>query len=424
MGFGLEKKIVYLLFFLFFWLSAFPLFAEDEKEKDRDSDGKPLFHLGQWEFNAGGQVRLRGDFTWNQSLTDFKFTPGLREAQFLERTRLQASVENHALNLEGFVQGQWYGRWGGTDSESDFDLYQGYVEWEKILGAPVSLKAGRQEFIYGSAFFIGANDFYKGLTWDGAKGSVKPFEFLNIDLLGTKMAKLNPGDPDIYLAGLYTTYKIYKEGSLEGYLFYNKGGAPLFHSGFVLTESDQKWYTLGGRLAGKVGGFDYELEPQYQWGKVAKPIGDGIDPARTYGGHINLSYSFKLPWEPRIFGAYAYGTGDNTPFNGKYTEFHGTIFNDDGGGLYGDMRVIPDQSGVTVNDIRASGLQIWVGGISVNPLSGLNLILRAHYFQANKVPSGFSKDVGTEVDFDISYRLRKGISFILGLNKFYTGKFF
>ena len=100
----------------------------------------------------------------------------------------------------------------------------------------------------------------------------------------------------------------------------------------------------------------------------------------------------------------------------------GPSFNDSG--LYGDMKVIPDQSGVTVNDIHASGLQIWVGGISVNPLSELNVTLRAHYFLANKVPSGFSKDVGTEVDFDISYKLRKGISFILGLNKFYTGRFF
>jgi len=423
MGFGLEKKIVFPLFFLFFWLAAFPLFAEEEKGKDRESEGKPLFHLGQWELDAGGQIRLRGDFAKNQNLTDFRFTPGHEESQFLERTRFQVSVENRALNLEGFVQGQWYGRWGGTDQRSAFDLYQGYVEWEKILDSPVSLKAGRQEFLYGSAFFIGTNDFYNGLSWDGAKGSVKPFESLNIDLLGAKMVKLNPGDPDIYLAGLYTTYKIYKEGSLEGYLFYNKGGVPLSHSEFVLTDSDQKWYTLGGRFAGKVDGFDYELEPQFQWGTVSKPIGDGRDPIRTYGGHINLGYNFKLSWEPRVFGAYAYGSGDNTPFDGRYTEFHGTIFNDDSG-LYGDMKVIPDQSGVTVKGIHASGLQIWVAGFSVNPLSKLNVSLRAHYFLANKVPSGFSKDVGTEVDFDISYKLRKGISFILGLNKFYTGRFF
>ena len=136
-----------------------------------------------------------------------------------------------------------------------------------------------------------------------------------------------------------------------------------------------------------------------------------------------MGYTFKLPWEPRVFGAYAYGSGDNNPFDGRYTEFHGTAFNDDDN-LYGGMKVIPDQSGVTVNDIHASGLQIWLLGFSVNPLPKLNVSLRARYFLANKVPSDFSKDVGTEVDLGFSYQLRKGVSLLLGLNKFYTGRFF
>jgi hypothetical protein len=423
MGLGFRKTITYPLVFLFFWFAAFPLFGEEDKGQEGESDRKALVRSGQWELDAGGQVHLRGDFAKNQNFTDFAFTPVHREAQFLERTRLQASVENHALNLEGFVQVQWYGRWGGIDKRSAFDLYQGYVEWEKILGSSVSLKAGRQEFLYGSAFFIGTNDFYNGLSWDGAKGSVKPFESLDIDVLGAKMVKLNPGDPDIYLAGLYTTYKIFKEGSLEGYLFHTKGGFPLSHREFVLIDSGQKWFTLGGRLAGKAGGLDYELEPQFQWGKVRNTVGDGRDLVRTYGGHIDLGYTFKLPWVPRVFAAYAYGSGDSNPFDGRYREFHGSIFND-ASNLYGETKVIPDQSGVTVNDIHASGLQVWVGGLSINPLSKLNVTLRVHHFLANKVPSGFSHHVGTEFDLPISYKLTKGLSFIVGLNKFYTGRFF
>lgn len=421
MGFGSKKTIAYLLMFLFAWLAALSVFAEERKEAEPEE--KPLFHSGQWEFDAGGQVRLRGDFGKNQNFTDFAFTPGHREAQFLERTRLQGSVENRALHLKGFVQVQWYGRWGGEDRRSAFDLYQGYIEWEKILGSSVSLKAGRQEFLYGSAFLIGTNDFYNGLSWDGAKGSFEPFESLSLDILGAKMAKLNPKDPDIYLAGLYTTYKMFKEGAVEGYLFYNKGGFPLSHREFVLIDSGQRWYTLGGRFAGKVVGFDYELEPQFQWGEVRSAIGDGRDLVRTYGGHIDLGYTFKFPWEPRVFGAYAYGSGDNNPFDGRYREFHGSVFNDDSN-LFGEMKVVSDQSGVTVDNTHASGLQIWMVGVSVNPLSKLNLTARAHHFRANKVPSGFSKDVGTEIDLVISYKLTKGISFIVGLEKFYTGRFF
>jgi hypothetical protein len=88
------------------------------------------------------------------------------------------------------------------------------------------------------------------------------------------------------------------------------------------------------------------------------------------------------------------------------------------------MNVIADQSGVTVNGIHASGLQIWVGGISIKPLSKLDVTLRVHRFLANKVPFGFSKDVGTELDLPISYKVTKGISFIVGVNRFFTGRFF
>ena len=61
--------------------------------------------------------------------------------------------------------------------------------------------------------------------------------------------------------------------------------------------------------------------------------------------------------------------------------------------LYRDRNVISDQSGVTVKKVHASGLQIWIAGISVNPLSNLNVTLSAHRFLASKVPSGFSKDL-------------------------------
>jgi hypothetical protein len=143
---------------------------------------------------------------------------------------------------------------------------------------------------------------------------------------------------------------------------------------------------------------------------------------KAYGGHLDLGYTFNLPWEPRIFASYALGSGDDDPFDGNFTEFHGNLFNDSY--LVGDMSVITDLSGVTVNDIHASGIHVWVAGISVNPLSNLNLNLDVHRFFSSKGVSGFSKDLGEEVDFVVSYKPVKGLSFLLGLNKFFTGRFF
>jgi hypothetical protein len=406
------KRTVLLIFFISIHFLPLQTWATEQPEAAED----------RWKVDAGGQIRLRGDFTKNQNLTDFTFTPGEKESQLLERTRLHGSIENGVLGLKVFVQPQWYGRWGGIDESSEIDLYQGYVEWEKILGSPIALKAGRQDFSYGSNFFLGPNDFYNGLSWDGFKMNVNPWQDVSVDIIGTKMAKLNPSDPSIYLAGIYSTYKLYEEGTLEGYLFYNKGGFPFLHRELEVENSGQKWFTFGTRFAGKVGGFDYELEPQFQWGSVKNTISNRKERVKAYGGHLDLGYTFNLPWEPRIFASYALGSGDDDPFDGNFTEFHGNLFNDSY--LVGDMSVITDLSGVTVNDIHASGIHVWVAGISVNPLSNLNLNLDVHRFFSSKGVSGFSKDLGEEVDFVVSYKPVKGLSFLLGLNKFFTGRFF
>ncbi len=68
MVFPLKRKIVYpLFFFVFFWFTAFPLFADEDKEKDKESDREVVLRVGQWEFDFEGQVRLRmegiGNFT-------------------------------------------------------------------------------------------------------------------------------------------------------------------------------------------------------------------------------------------------------------------------------------------------------------------------------------------------------------------------
>lgn len=376
----------------------------------------------RWVFHVGGQIRFRGDFTENQNLSDFAFTPDEEESQLLERTRLHGAAENQDLGLKAFAQVQWYGRWGGVDDRSDVDLYQGYVDWEKIADSPLSVKVGRQDLAYGSTFFLGANDFYNGLSWDGVKLNASPSERLSVDFLGLKMAKLNPGDPDIYLAGAYTTYRIHEEGTIEGYLFRHRGGFPLTHREFEIIDSGQKFYNLGFRFAGAAGALDYEFEPQFQWGKVDNPVGDGTDKVKAYGGHVDIGYTLKLPWEPRVFAAYALGSGDNDPFDNEFAEFHGNIFNDNY--LVGDTGVIADLSGVTVEGIRASGMQVWVGGISVDPHEDFNLSVDVHHFRAAGVPPGFSRNVGTEVNLVGSYELTENVCVLAGLNRFFTSRFF
>ena len=154
--------------------------------------------------NFGGQVRLRYDATQNQSLDDFSYDPGRSETQLLNRTRVHIE-SNPADWVRLYFEPQFYGRWGGYDNEDRLSVYQGYIEFPKLGQLPINLKIGRQDFVYGSAFFLGNDDFYRGLNWDGARINVKPLCNLSVDLIAARLVNYTSnkaGKPGLY--GFYS----------------------------------------------------------------------------------------------------------------------------------------------------------------------------------------------------------------------------
>lgn len=371
-------------------------------------------------YNVGGQIRLRSDFVKNQKLDDFSFSPDTHDEQILSRTRLNLSLEP-IKQIKGFVQGQFYDRQNHTDY-SKANLYQGYLELSDPEHIPIELKIGRQELCYGSAFFLGPNDFYDGLTWDGGKIRILPRDDLWIDLIGARYVKLNKNtsDDEPALYGIYTGYELIKEAHLDVYFFHHKGGFKFFHTDL---PNSPKWFSLGARIAGKIGDeIDYEIEPLYQFGEIDNPDQASRDTISAYGGYMQAGYTFKSKYNPRLFFAYALGTGDNNTEDKKYREFHGNIYNDNY--LVGDTSLIPDLSGVTVGDIRASGMHIFVSGVSTDLHPKLNLNLDYHYFLADKTAGGISKNLGSEFNLIFTYKPFHGINMIVSANRFFTGNFF
>ena len=72
-----EDDIPFCVPRIFFIRNSSSIWRRGGKE-DKNSNG------GGWEFDVGGQVRLRGYFAENQNFTDFSFTPDHKEGQFLE----------------------------------------------------------------------------------------------------------------------------------------------------------------------------------------------------------------------------------------------------------------------------------------------------------------------------------------------------
>lgn len=142
----------------------------------------------------------------------------------------------------------------------------------------------------------------------------------------------------------------------------------------------------------------------------------------AYGSHADLTIDPPLGRYPgKIFLSYAYGSGDGNPAEGKFTKFHNP--NNDTS-LIGDMNVIGELSGIVVGDSAASGLHVFTAGGGVDLTEKLNLSLDGHYFRANKVPAGFSKEIGIETNLIFTYKLNDRISLLASANRFFTGGYF
>jgi hypothetical protein len=355
------------------------------------------------------------------SLGSFSFTPGNNERRILFRLRPSVTV-SPSENLSARVEGQWYAFYDDKDF-SLFSLYQGYVEGVLPGVKGVSLKAGRQEFVYGSTFLLGPDAFYDGLAFDAAKLSWKPAEKISLDMFGGQYVKKWAGDIEGKLYGVYATYAPRETLSVDLYGFRDTGGAGATHVG----GDHEVTYSVGTRIAGLIAkGVSVELEPVYQFGRKNR---DGLshNDIRAYGGHADLTIDPPLGRYPgKIFLSYAYGSGDGNPEEGKFTEFHNP--NNDTS-LVGGMSVIGDLSGLSVvdpagNEVRASGLHVLTVGGGIDVTEKLNVSLDGHYFRANKVPAGFSKEIGIETNLILTYKLKEIVSVLASANRFFTGDFF
>jgi hypothetical protein len=381
------------------------------RAQDKPSD-PPKFGPVKLGLNSLVRPEAATDF----SLGSFSFTPGNDERRILFRLRPSVTV-TPSESFSARVEGQWYAFYDDKDF-SIFSLYQGYAEGLLPGVKGVSLKAGRQEFVYGSTFLLGADTFFDGLAFDAAKLSLKPFDKFSLDLFGGRYVKKWAGEIEGKLYGIYAVYVPKDTLAIDLYGFRDTGGAGATHVG----GEHEVTYSVGTRLAGRLAkSVAVEVEPVYQFGRKNR---DGASHNRisAYGGHADLTIDPPLGSYPgKIFLSYAYGSGDGNPQEGKFTEFHNP--NNDTP-LIGDMSVVGELGGLTVGSTAASGLQVFTAGGGVDFTDKLNLSLDGHYFRANQVPAGFSKEIGIETNLIFTYRIKGSISVLLSGNRFFTGDFF
>jgi Alginate export len=366
-----------------------------------------------YKFGANGMVR--GEGAGNYRLADASAKPGSGEGRVVYRVK--PYLYWHPADwLDIHAEGQGYGYTGGVGESGRGSLYQGYLE-ARIPGREwLALKGGRQEFIYGSTFIVGADSFYDGLSFDAVRLRLKPVDKLAVDFLAGSYATPFSAGISGNLYGVYATYVFSEGNSVEAYHFRDTGSTG-HHAGEYLNI----WGLRGTAESGPV---SIEFEPVYESGRQFSPTTGANDAISAFGGHLDLNVDTTYyDLHNHLFASYALGSGDRGAPGGSGAGKEFRNPNNDSS-LVGDIGVIGDLSGITVDSHHASGLQAFTLGWGIDLLKELNLSATGHFFLANDTEAGFSRNLGIETDFTATYAMAEGLSFIVGYDRFFTGEFF
>lgn len=369
----------------------------------------------EYEYKLGMDGFMRGEGSGNFPLQNYTFQKSDSEGRFVYRLKPYAYW--HPMDYLGIhVEAQGYGFEGGKSSFHRFSLYQGFVEVHPPQYGQISLKAGRQDFSYGSAFILGSDSFFDGLSFDALRLRVTPLENVTIDLFGGYYARPFSGGVSGDLAGIHAGATFAGGNAIEAYAIHDGGS--------IIRHSNEKLYSFGLRGTAVMGPVTLEFEPVYQSGELfSDTLGRNVK-VNAYGGHIDAGISTTIgQYNSKLLLGYACGSGDKDSVTGVSAGREFRNPNNDTS-LVGDMGMIGDLSGVTVGDQHASGLQIYTLGWGIDLTKELNFSADAHYVVANKIPNGFSRQIGLETDFNLTYAVNDNLSIMLGYDHFFTGPFF
>jgi hypothetical protein len=262
----------------------------------------------------------------------YDLTPDVSFFAQLQDARIWGSEAGQGAALTGTGIGAVS---SANQNSTGVDLHQGYILVKNLLVPGLSLKAGRQEIIYGDHRLFGNFGWSQiGNSFDAVKLShssqmadVDLFWARIIDTEGQALANTSGGAPlfsaagakgtndqDIY--GLYVTLKPIANWTIEPYYFLLADHrAPAVTAFNAPQASSQSRSTVGGRLNGKAGGLDATAELAWQFGSISDNLAAGSPTSNlhinAWAGAAKAGYTMDaVPMKPRIGVEVDYASGD------------------------------------------------------------------------------------------------------------------
>jgi hypothetical protein len=289
--------------------------------------------LQQWSpdfkpWDIGGQVRFRYEIQQGAgpnvpTIHDFseKFADNAAHL-FLGREFVHVGYKQDWFGAYAEFRDSWEnGRLAARGTTSDrTELGQAYIMLGSTNHFPVTLKVGRQEFIYGDERLIGASDWSNvPRMFDAAKLRYER-PGLWIDAFVSRVLLVNDQQfdhPDWHdwFSGIYgSTTLLCPYQNTEFYVLGRDSGKGAAVSPRDVVTVGTRWKSIPGKL----GPWDYEVEAMGQLGSINS---GGATPKRldqqAYAIHLDGGYTFKQAWAtPRLNVEYNFSPGDSDSKDG------------------------------------------------------------------------------------------------------------
>lgn len=300
----------------------------------------PLGTDPSWYLSLGGEIRAVYEFYDNNA---FGAGPQDDDGFLLQRYMFHADLHlsRHFRAYLDLKSNLADGREGGPrpPDEDRFDLHQAFVDLSAYPSDDTSItfRPGRQELLYGSARLIShRNGPNVRQSFDGFKLITRTAGW-QIDGFFVRPVETDTGildDDTIDQRSLWAAYATRPLASLG-----RRGGIDFYYIGarneearFVQGAGRETRHTLGSRLFGAVGNFDFNWELMGQFGEFA---GDQI---RAWSLGTDNGYTLaNAPFSPR-FGLKANViSGDSDPRDGSLGTFNALYPR---GGYFGEIGLI------------------------------------------------------------------------------------
>lgn len=327
-----SKVLVCMLLLVHFtWAQDFKLMRYNEDYSGLKDSAKtfynnikyiPLSQNGSTYLSFGGEAREELDYVLHEDWGEM----GVGEDIFLLQ-RYHFHADLHLGNRvrffgqlrSGLEDGRKQGPRGIDEDKLNVEnLFVDFVPYKKA-DQSLTLRLGRQEIQYGSGRLI---DVREGpnlrLYFDGIKAAYASSN-LNVDAFVMSDAIVNQGildnkstkKPNLW--GAYSTYIIQKGGNLDFYYLGINRTDVEFDEGIA----NETRHTIGSRFWRNGGGFIYNFEAAYQFGKY------GLDNISAWTVSAEVGYMLEnVKGMPTIKLRNDYISGDKTKGDGKLGTFN------------------------------------------------------------------------------------------------------